>query len=120
LQTFLQLPNVDRCYLLNQDGVQLGDNLSSLMTTAVYDLRFEPLKDATNAVWIRRNYFQKALREPEVLQVSSPYLSITGGNLCVTLSIAIAHLEGAVILCGDIQWTDKITNEISRESLLMA
>jgi len=103
--SFLSLSGVVRCYLLNEEGIQLGENLNPF-PVSVSDPRFEPLSDATNAIWIRRHYFQKAMQEPDVVQISNPYLSITGGSMCVTLSIALTHIDGALVLCGDIKWSD--------------
>ncbi len=106
LQPFLALPAVNRCYILDEQGVQVGQNFSAGLVTAEEDPRFAPLSDARNAIWARRHYFQRAIVEPGRIQTSKPYLSIAGGSLCVTLSIAINTADGLRVVCGDIAWDD--------------
>lgn len=101
----LALPSVLRCYLLDAEGRQVNNNLLPPLDEN-QDPRFEPLGDPSNAIWGRRHYYQRAIREPGRIQVSKPYLSITGGSLCVTLSIAISTTEGLRVLCADIGLLD--------------
>ncbi len=65
-----------------------------------------PLRDASNAVWLRRHYFRRAMEKVGEIQTSRPYLSIASGNMCVTLSIAIDFGGSRTVLCGDILWDD--------------
>lgn len=106
LQPFLAQPWVKRCYLLDELGRQVGQNFLPDSSYAQTDPRFVPLDDASDAIWARRHYYQQALAEPGRVQVSKPYLSITGGALCITLSIAIGTSEGLCVLCGDISTPD--------------
>jgi len=106
LADFLCIPDVRRCYLLDEYGLQIGSNYSMLATDGPTDHRFNPLNDARNAIWVRRHYFQSAVAEPDRVQISKPYLSITGGTLCVTLSIAFYQHGRLQVLCGDIDWVD--------------
>ncbi len=87
-QQFLSQPGTERCYILNSDGKQLGRNIS-LFDSSIADPRFKPLMDSSEAIWSRRHYFRRAIDHTDEIQSSRPYLSITGGNMCVTLSIAI-------------------------------
>ncbi|HSC76820.1 MAG TPA: EAL domain-containing protein [Pseudomonadales bacterium] len=102
LQHFLAQPWVKRCYLLDELGKQVGQNFLPDSSHAHMDPRFAPLDDASDGIWARRHYYQQAIAEPGRVQVSKPYLSITGGALCITLSIAISTLNGLRVLCGDI------------------
>jgi hypothetical protein len=104
-QGFLSQPKAERCYLLDQDGKQLGSNFSSISSPSL-DPRFNPLADSRDALWARRHYFRRAINKPGEIQVSRPYLSITGGNMCVTLSVAVLKGKEAVVLCGDLMWND--------------
>lgn len=106
LEEFLLITNVRRCYLLDELGLQIGSNYSAQPLTETKDARFQPLDDARNAIWARRQYFQDAIAEPGRVHISKPYLSITGGELCVTLSIAGYHDGNLQVLCGDIDWAD--------------
>src|SRR5581483_6826742 len=74
--------------------------------TGVTDRRFEPLANAEGANWSRRYYFRRALEHPGRVQVTRPYLSITGVNQCVTVSIATLHSGELRVLCADIAWRD--------------
>jgi EAL domain-containing protein (putative c-di-GMP-specific phosphodiesterase class I) len=107
LKTFLGINPVRRCYLLDELGLQVGSNYLPGSLAENVDARFEPLNDARNAIWMRRQYFQQAIAETGRVHISKPYLSITGGSLCVTLSIATYHGDKLRVLCGDINWVDE-------------
>jgi len=107
LQDFLNLSAVKRCYVLDEQGKQVGKNylpVNSLGNiTTRDDPRFAPMHDASEAIWSRRLYYRKAVEEPGRIQISNPYLSITEGSLCVTLSLAITTPQGMRVVCGDIK-----------------
>lgn len=103
---FLGLPRVERCYILDKEGRQLGDNLRPFSAASQPDARFLPLIESNDSVWARRQYFREAIAKPGELQVSRPYLSIAGGNLCVTISMAVFSGKEIVVLCGDIKWNE--------------
>jgi len=105
-QGFLGLSGTERCYLLDNDGRQLGSNFSSLFSPTLSDPRFKPLADSSDALWARRHYFRRAITQPGDIQVSRPYLSIAGGNMCVTLSVAVHSGKELNVLCGDLMWND--------------
>lgn len=97
----LCLSRVERCFILDRDGHQLGDNL---VATRAPDPRFRPLADARGAVWSRKPYFRRALAEPGRVQATRPYLSLTGANMCVTLSILLPTATGPRVYCVDLDW----------------
>lgn len=103
---FLQLPRAERCYLLDHEGRQQGNNFVAISTYAYTDPRFKPLASGSDAHWARRHYFRRAINQPDEIQVSRPYLSIAGGNICVTLSAAVFNGREMVVLCGDLKWND--------------
>lgn len=105
-QRFLDLPRTERCYLLDKDGRQLGGNFISSAAPSLTDPRFKPLADSSDAIWERRHYFRRAINQPGEIQVSRPYLSIAGGNMCVTLSAAVFCGKEIIVLCGDLMWND--------------
>ncbi len=105
-RAFLALPRAERCYLLGPHGRQLGPNYCSTSQRVSADPRFGPLADTTDAVWARRQYFRDAVAQPGEIQTSNPYLSLTGGNMCVTLSAAIFSGKELVVLCADLTWND--------------
>jgi hypothetical protein len=66
------------------------------------DPRFRPLESTTSADWYRQQYLRQALARPGSLQVTAPYLCITGAYMCVTLSLGY-HENGSLnVLCCDI------------------
>lgn len=103
---FLGFPDAERCYLLDSEGRQLGENFVPTTSSSLCDLRFRPLADSRNASWARRHYFRRAISQLGQIQVSRPYLSIAGGNMCVTLSVAVFSGKEIVVLCGDMKWND--------------
>ena len=103
---FLSLSKAERCYVLDEKGRQLGMSHLPVFARFCEDPRFKPLHDASDAVWIRRHYFRRAMQSPGEIQTSRPYLSIASGNMCVTLSVAVDSGGKSMVLCGDIQWDD--------------
>jgi EAL domain-containing protein (putative c-di-GMP-specific phosphodiesterase class I) len=99
---FFEDPDVLRCFLLMPDGSQVGKTVVSPLHMENADPRFRPLDDASSADWFRRHYLKRALIHPEQLQITRPYLSITGAHMCTTLSMMISTPKGGRVLCCDI------------------
>jgi len=97
-------PAVARCYLLLPSGIQIGNTIVSKDYKDKADIRFKPLQDANSADWFRRHYLRNAIIHPEQLQISNPYLSITGANICVTLSMMFSTQGGNRVFCCDVNW----------------
>ncbi|MDX1635258.1 MAG: EAL domain-containing protein, partial [Marinobacter sp.] len=93
---------VSRCYLINESGVQVDDTLVSSTLPHNLDPRFRPLENTTSADWYRQHYLKQALAQPDRIQVTRPYLSITGAYMCVTLSLAYLQNGETRVLCCDI------------------
>ena len=93
-----------RCYLLMADGLQVGHTVLADSIFNKNDIRFRPLEDANSADWFRRHYLRKAVLHPEQLQVSEPYLSITGAHMCITLSMMFSTPSGYRVLCCDLNF----------------
>ena len=104
----LNQPKAERCYLLSQEGRQLGSNLTSPHRTTWSDPRFNPLLETRDAIWSRRPYFRRAISNPGEVQISRPYLSLTGANMCVTLSVMINAGQIKQVLCCDLDWNENI------------
>ena len=100
----INLPGVDRCYLLNQYGIQLENSIIASARRDIADMRFQPLTDGSGASWVRRPYLKRALNHPKEIQLTRPYLSIANGRLCVTISIAISVLNQIQVFCCDVDW----------------
>ena len=93
---------VSRCYLIGPDGVQRGDSLLADPVAQPPDPRFRPLENTAQADWYRQHYLRRALQHPGELQVTRPYLSVTGAHMCITLSRAFHRNGETQVLCCDI------------------
>ncbi|MCB5186186.1 EAL domain-containing protein [Methylobacillus gramineus] len=108
-QALLELDRADRCYILDQQGVQLGSSLLKNHAAAAKSTRrYQPLAEGDGAIWLRRPYLRRALQNPGSLQMTRPYLSIATGQLCVTLSMAIVLNGQIAVLCFDIHWHEEM------------
>lgn len=108
MQDFLSFSGVERCYMLDRNGSQIGHNLFPDDHAELFPARFPVLESQPEASWFRRSYFRKAIRNPGEVNVSRPYLSMTAGIVCITLSILIKSVSGRdIVLCCDIDWTDR-------------
>jgi EAL domain-containing protein (putative c-di-GMP-specific phosphodiesterase class I) len=102
VRQLLELDSVQRCYLIAGDGYQIGANREAERNASARDPRLEPLRPAAGTNWQTKPYFRRAIESPGTIQVTRPYLSVTGPRLCVTLSLA-AMVNGAVqVLCVDL------------------
>ncbi len=101
----LAMPHGERCFMLDEEGRQVGANMLPAARSDIMDPRFAPLASASGAIWSRRHYFRRAMAQPGVVQTSRPYLSIVGANMCVTLSIAIRCAGKTRVFCCDVKWS---------------
>lgn len=102
-----QHPDVLRCFVLNQFGEQVGDNVGARAQANAR--RFAPLADARGARWSRRPYFRSAMEQPGRVQLTQPYLSVTEPVSCVTMSLALEIQERIHVLCADLLWHERVT-----------
>jgi len=98
----LNHPAVSRCYLVDDQGIQIEDTLVSDSGARSLDPRFKPLESTSSADWFRQQYLRQALAQPESLHVTSPYLCVTGAYMCVTLSLGYYQNGKLRVLCCDI------------------
>ena len=101
---FLSLEWSELCYLLDEQGLQVGHNHTSPRFHADVSPRFAPLADASHARWAKRPYFRRALESFGQVQVTRPYLTVHGARLCVTVSVAFRCQDRTLVLGGDIAW----------------
>ena len=101
-QKLLEDSRVVRCFRLGINGVQIGKTLIAGRYSGCADPRFRPLEDANSADWFRRHYLKRAVYHPEQIQVTRPYLSITGAHMCITLSMKLTSPSGDNVLCCDL------------------
>jgi EAL domain-containing protein (putative c-di-GMP-specific phosphodiesterase class I) len=94
--------SVSRCYLVDIEGLQVGDILITHRLQDNSDPRFKPLQNVTNADLYHCHYLREAIEHPEKLQITKPYPSSDTGIMCVTLSKQFKVGELKLILCCDI------------------
>jgi len=107
-RSLLSFPGVERVFMLDGDARQRGPSIHGTDAPASIRDRFRPMIEAEGASWSRRPYFRRAVVEPGVVQISRPYLSVAGGNICRTLSYCRGHAadDGDKVVCCDIDWAD--------------
>ena len=100
----LDLDHVQRCYLIAADGSQIGANLEAPRNRHARDPRLEPMLPGPGTNWQTKPYFRRAIEAPGRIQITRPYMSITGPKICVTLSLALTGPEGLRVLCADVDF----------------
>lgn len=97
-----------RVFVLDARGYQVEETIQGAFAPVSIKSRFRPLAQAEGACWAKRPYFRRAMIEPNIVQISRPYLSVAGGNLCRTLSYCRGHArdDGIKVVCCDINWLE--------------
>jgi EAL domain-containing protein (putative c-di-GMP-specific phosphodiesterase class I) len=95
-----------RCYMLDAVGHQIGHAIHTSNSELKSSSRFAPLANGDNANWSQKHYHYRAIRNPGKIQVTSPYLSLTGSHMCVTISKAVEILGNTYVFCCDLNWQD--------------
>lgn len=107
-QSFLALPHVELCFVLDERGYQVGPNLWTEVQFPSREKSHGPLLQAEGACWARRPYFKRALQSPGKVQVTRPYRTLNGDRLSITASSAFrCRIDGEDVwrvVCGDIIW----------------
>lgn len=104
-QAFLQLERADCCFLLDDQGRQVGRNVRPAHSAGPEESQYRALSINRHARWSRRPYFRRAVDNLGKVQVTRPYLSISSGVLCVTVSVAYRDWDDELrVLCGDLHW----------------
>lgn len=109
-QEILKIPGTIRCFMLDAQGKQIGAEVFSLTAPRAPGVDFHALAGRPAGEWSRRDFFRRAMQEPQVVQVTRQYCSLTGYPHCVTFSIATCIDEKQFVICCDVDWTthDKI------------
>lgn len=109
-RSFLSLPQAEVCYLLDDQGFQVGTHVLPPQYSSPDVLGYEPLNDCTGATWARRPYFRRAMQTIGKVQVTRPYRTIHGNRICMTVSMAFRRKvdgrEQVQVLCGDLIESD--------------
>jgi EAL domain-containing protein (putative c-di-GMP-specific phosphodiesterase class I) len=104
-QILISTPHVNKCYLIDHAGNQIGDNI---FDEKKHNIQYEPMNDAENANWSLRPYFKRAVSHFNELQKSRPYLSISDGKIVITLSQSFSFNGELLVFCCDIAWDSDI------------
>jgi len=100
-------PRTARCYLLNEAGYQVSRNVHSPHEQPQMNARFAPLLCGDNANWSHKHYHYRALKQPGVIQISRPYLSIADSRMCITVSQTIKVGGTLYVFCCDLDWQEQ-------------
>jgi len=106
VEVILKLPCARRCYLIGSDGLQIGANIERERGVRDYDPRFELVQPTEGTDWQTKSYFRRAIESPAKVQITRPYLSVSGPKLCVTLSFAFEAFDdrSQQVLCADLDF----------------
>jgi len=104
VKALFELDYVQRCYLIASDGSQIGSNLEAPRNPHARDPRLEPMLPGPGTNWQTKPYFRRALEAPGRIQITRPYMSITGPKICVTLSLAFMVPGETQVLCADVDF----------------
>ncbi len=104
VRALLKLDCTERCYLVANDGSQIGASAESERSAASRDRRLTPIQPATGTNWRTKPFFRRAMEAPGKVQITRPYLSATGPKLCVTLSYALLLNGSYHVLCVDLDF----------------
>jgi EAL domain-containing protein (putative c-di-GMP-specific phosphodiesterase class I) len=102
---FLKLDGAIRCVLLGADGAQIGPVLTGALAPAPQSVDFSDLIEAADGNWSRRDFFRRAMLQPDIVQVTRRYRSMNGYLHCVTFSIEARVNNKPVVICGDVDWS---------------
>lgn len=102
--SLLALPKMVRLYRLDVTGRQQGASIDGGNRHVLNRMPHRPLLDSAGANWAHRPYFRRARSDPGNVQVTRPYLSLTGSYMCVTLSQVTRVEQDESILCCDLEY----------------
>ena len=103
---FLKLEGAIRCFMLDASGNLASIDVHSAQPPARRGVDFYTLSAHHESDWSRRDFFRRAVNEPEVVQATRQYCSLTGYLHCVTFSMATKNVSGKlVVICGDVDWS---------------
>lgn len=107
-QPLLKADGVQRIYLTDSEGFIVGNNLHPQQAAARQRPQMAPLMDSHAANLGNRHYFRRAMNSAGTTQTTRPYLSTSGGELCITLSRRVER-EGRVgVLCCDLALAEQL------------
>ncbi len=113
VRDLIALDCTQRCYLIGSNGAQLGANLEADRNVSARDRRLEPMRPTAGTNWQTKPYFQRAVHAPGRIQITRPYLSVTGPRLCVTLSLGFVAEGGLRVLCADLDFAGLAGEDLS-------
>lgn len=103
---FLDLDGAIRCFLLDGNGKPAATDVFATRVPERQSADFYTLSGDHEGDWSRRDFFRRAIKEPEVVQATRQYCSLIGYARCVTFSMATRDSRGKVcVIGGDIDWS---------------
>ncbi len=97
---FLAAPGALRVFLLDANGIQIGESITGKRSTGA---KLAPLFPDAGANWSRRSYFLQAMQTPGQIAFSGPHFSLTDGRDCMTAGLGMARDNARYVLCFDFQ-----------------
>jgi EAL domain-containing protein (putative c-di-GMP-specific phosphodiesterase class I) len=100
---FLNHPQLECLYLLNQDGVQVSETICNLRKVPMRkQFLFQPAPPGTDHSL--KEYFYGLTNNHLTRYLTEPYISLASGNLCITFTGVLTNPETGKtrLLCADI------------------
>ena len=91
-------------YVLDTDGRQVGRNVHGANRRVYGQTPHKPLLNGEGAKWTHRPYFRRARLRRHEMQITRPYLSLTGAFMCVTLSQSTDIAGREHVVCCDLEY----------------
>lgn len=125
-KSLFQHKHILRFFTLDQQGYQVGETFPNPNIKHT-DIQYHPMEKVAGACWTRRDFFYEAIRHPDEIYISSPYLSLPEETLSITISSTFKDETGRLkILCVDVdantmhRRTSKAVRRMSSKSLAPA
>ncbi len=107
-QKLLQTEGVQRIYLMDEEGFLVGNNHCPQQISGKVRQKMAPVNDANGSNLANRHYFRLAMAHAGNTKTSRPYLSTTGGELCITLSRRVERGGKVGVICCDFAPSESI------------
>jgi hypothetical protein len=103
---FLDLDGAIRCFLLDGSGKPAATDVFAAQVPDRQSADFYTVSADHEGDWSRRDFFRRAIREPEVVQATRQHCSLIGYARCVTFSMATRDGSGKIkVIGGDVDWS---------------
>ncbi|PAV26875.1 diguanylate phosphodiesterase [Tamilnaduibacter salinus] len=110
----LTLAGIRRCFILNDEGIQIGGVISDT-SEGTRGADFNPLHQSGGACWSHRDYFRRALEHPDRVCASRPYVGLPDAVRTVTFA---TRIPAGPVFCVDMHPDEVFEGQLNLPDLL--